>query len=269
MQEIKSIIEKSKVVHSLKNKKAFITGASSGIGLATASLLAKEGCHLFLVARRLEKLEQIKTELLKNFPQINIQVLAADVKEKNFCKQIESHGFADVDILINNAGLAKGKDFAVDLKDADIEDMIETNNTAAFKISSLVARKMSAAGRGHIVHLGSIAGHFTYEGASVYCATKFAIGAFNQALRQELYDKNVRVTLVSPGVVKTEFSVVRFAGDTQKADSVYDNMKYLEAYDVAESILDSLKKPEHVNIDEVIVMPQVQAPGTGKIKRNS
>jgi 3-hydroxy acid dehydrogenase/malonic semialdehyde reductase len=146
--------------------------------------------------------------------------------------------------------------------------MVDTNIKCAFKLSAAVAKKMVQKGSGHIIHLGSIAGNHTYEGGSIYCATKFAVRAFSQTMRQELYDKNVRVSLISPGIVKTEFSLVRFKGDQEKADKVYEGLECLQASDIAGIIVKTLTEPPHVNLDEVVVLPTVQAPGTNKTKRN-
>lgn len=253
---------------SLKGKTALITGASSGIGLATAAWLAQDGVNLILVSRRKDRLESLKKEILDLFPSIKIKILAADISSKNFISDLESLNALDVDILINNAGLAKGKDFVFNLKDEDLNEMVQTNITSLIRITSAVSKKMVQKGSGHIINLGSIAGHYTYEGGSVYCASKFAVRAFSEALRQELHDKNVKVSLISPGMVKTEFSLVRFNGDNKLADSVYKDVDTLSAADIARLILKALKEPNHVNWFEVIVLPTVQAPVTYKVKRN-
>lgn len=251
----------------LKNKTALVTGASAGIGLATSAWLAREGVHLILVARRIEKLEELKHELSVKFPTIQIKTIALDLTKKGFINELKSQNAFNVDIFINNAGLALGRSMTVDLIEEDIDTMVNTNVTATFKLASAIAKNMAQKGSGHIINLGSIAGHYTYEGGSVYCATKFAVRAFTQSLRQEMYDKNVRVSLVSPGIVKTDFSLVRFKGDVEKAAQVYEGIECLEASDIARVILKILKEPVHVSLDEVIVLPTVQAPVSNKVKK--
>ncbi|WP_186649126.1 SDR family NAD(P)-dependent oxidoreductase [Fluviispira vulneris] len=251
----------------LKNKTALVTGASSGIGLATAAWLAREGVHLNLVARRRDKLTELKNEILDLYPDLRINLIPLDLMQKDFLSVLENENALDVDIFINNAGLARGRDNVSELNFTDLEEMIETNVTVAFKLASVVSRKMLKRSGGHIVNLGSIAGHYSYTGGSVYCATKFAVRAFSEALRQEFHDKNIRVSLVSPGMVKTDFSLVRFHGDNEKSQAVYDGVKALNSTDIARVILQTLKEPEHVNIDEIIVLPLVQAPVSYKVKR--
>lgn len=253
---------------SLKNKTALITGASAGIGLATAALLAREGVHLILVARRQEKLDALKSEIKTHFPNVKVTTHVLDLRQKNSIAELQKNHACDVDILINNAGLALGRSAVPDLLPEDIEEMIETNITAAIKLASVVSQNMCAKGSGHIVNLGSIAGHYTYEGGAVYCATKFAIRAFTEALRQEMHTKNVRVSLISPGMVSTDFSLVRFKGDTEKASAVYANTSALQATDIARTIVKTLKEPQHVNYDEVIVLPTMQAPVSYKVARH-
>ena len=253
---------------SLKGKLALVTGASSGIGLATAAWLAREGTNLILVARRKEKLELLKKELLDSFPSIDINIIAADVSSGEFISLLERLNALNVDILINNAGLASGKDHVTEMKDEDLTEMVQTNVTSLIRLSSAVSKKMVQKGSGHIINLGSIAGHYTYEGGSVYCATKFAVRAFSETLRQELHDKNVRVSLISPGMVKTDFSLVRFKGDNKLAESVYEGVDCLSASDIARLILKTLKEPFHVNWNEVVILPTVQSPVSYKVKRN-
>lgn len=251
----------------LKNKTALVTGASAGIGLATSAWLAREGVNLILVARRKEKLEALKAELSVKFPTISVKIIAIDVTQKDVVHELERQNAFDVDIFINNAGLALERNAVIDLVENDIDTMIQTNVTAAFKLASAAAKKMVHQGSGHIVNLGSIAGYHAYEGGSVYCATKFAVRAFTQSLRQEMHDKNVRVSLVSPGIVKTEFSMVRFKGDLKRAEQVYEGIECLQPSDIARVILNALKEPWHVNLDEIVVLPTVQAPVSNKVKK--
>lgn len=266
MSLLEGVFSRSEI--SLKGKLALVTGASSGIGLATAAWLAREGANLILVARRREKLELLKKEIIESFPTIDIKLVAADVSNSNFISVLENLNALNVDILINNAGLARGKDFVIDIKEEDLTEMMQTNVTSLIRLSSVVSKKMVQKGSGHIVNLGSIAGHYTYEGGSIYCATKFAVRAFSEALRQELHDKNVRVSLISPGMVKTDFSLVRFKGDNELADSIYHGVDCLTAPDIARLILKTLKEPTHVNWNEIVILPTVQCPVSYKVKRN-
>lgn len=264
LQDLDVFSTKSEEI-SLANKTALVTGASAGIGLATCAWLAKEGVNLIMVARRHARLEAIKQELLAKFPNVTISIYAADITEKADIEKLKQKNAFHVDIFINNAGLALGRSPVADLIETDIDDMINTNVTAAFKLASYVAKYMADKRSGHIVNLGSISSYYTYDGGSVYCATKFAVRAFTCALRQEMFDKNVRVSLVSPGIVKTDFSLVRYKGDIKKANQVYDGIECLQPSDIARVILKTLKEPEHVTLDEVLVMPTVQAPVSSKI----
>lgn len=253
---------------NLKGKTALITGASSGIGLATAAWLAREGVNLVLIARRIEKLMQLKNEINHMFPSIKINTIQLDLNSPEFMTELTQVDFPTPDILINNAGLALTRDSMTDISAADIDAMVNTNITALFKLTAILAKKMSAKGHGHIINLGSVAGHYSYAGGAVYCATKAAIKAFSEALRQELHEKNIRVAVISPGMVKTDFSLVRFKGDRLAADKVYEGVNCLLAKDIARVILKTLKEPNHVNWDEVIVFPTVQAPVSLKVLRN-
>jgi 3-hydroxy acid dehydrogenase/malonic semialdehyde reductase len=264
---INSFLSEEKNEINLSKKTALITGASSGIGLATSVYLAKEGVNLILVARREKQLIQLQKEIKSAFPLVRVDILAIDLRAKNFIEELHRFDSLNVDIFINNAGLARSRDSVANLNFEDIDEMIDTNIKAAFKLASLVSKQMVKNGHGHIVNLGSIAGHHTYEGGSVYCATKFAIRAFSQAMRQELYNKNVRVTLVSPGMVNTEFSLVRFKGDKEKAENVYKGVDCLQASDIARVIVKALKEPKHVNLDEIVVMPVVQSPVTYQVHK--
>jgi 3-hydroxy acid dehydrogenase/malonic semialdehyde reductase len=264
---ITSFLNDPEIPFPLKDKKALVTGASSGIGLATSIFLAKEGTHLVLVARRKEQLLQIQNELKEQFPEVNVEIIPLDLLKNNAVEELKKLNALNVDIFINNAGISRTRDFVIDLLHEDIDEVITTNLNIAFKLSAAVAKNMVQNGSGHIVHLGSVAGNYTYEGGSVYCATKSAMKAFSTTMRQELYDKNIRVTLVSPGIVKTNFSVVRFKGDKEKADKVYEGLDCLKPSDVARLIITTLKEPSHVNLDEIVILPTAQAPGTNKTKR--
>ena len=251
----------------LRGKKAVITGASAGIGLATAVQLASEGMDLYLVARRQDRLNEIKNSLLKLFPGIKIELICGSVTDANTLSALEKAGALNSPVLINNAGLARGADSIEKASLADWEEMVETNITAAFKITKAMLPQMLAQGEGHIIQLSSVAGHYAYEGGSVYCATKHALLAFTKALRLETCGKGIRVTAISPGLVETEFSDVRFRGDRDRAKTVYQGLAPLTARDIASQIVWALKQPRHVNIDEILIMPDAQGSPT-KIVRN-
>ena len=244
----------------MKGKRVLITGASSGIGRAIALLLAREGAEVFLVARRKEKLEE-----LQNLT--GGHILAADVNDKDIATKLSQFTGENVDILINNAGLALGRDKVETSKWEDVESMIATNVTANFRVAHTIVPWMLKNGGGDIINLCSIAGHYTYPGGAVYCATKFAVLAFTRALREETAGKNLRVMQISPGMVDTEFSTVRFRGDKSLAETVYKGMKPLVAEDIAEMMHFMLSRPRHVVIDEIITMPQDQGSPTTVVRK--
>jgi len=252
---------------NLRGKKAVITGASAGIGLATAVQLANEGMDLYLVARREDRLKEIQSSLRDLFPEINIVLICGSVTDPNTVIALEKAGALDSSVLINNAGLARGADSIEKASLGDWEEMVETNISAAFRITKAILPHMLAHGEGHIIQLSSVAGHYAYEGGSVYCATKHALLAFTKALRLETCGKGIRVTAISPGLVETEFSEVRFRGDRDRAKNVYQGLTPLTARDIASQIVWALKQPRHVNIDEILIMPDAQGSPT-KIVRN-
>lgn len=252
---------------NLSGQLALVTGASSGIGLATAIRLASEGCNITLVARRGERLALIKDSLLKTFPEVAVSTIEGSVTDQQTLQKLSDAGAFKCDILINNAGLARGTDFVELGKQSDWDEMIDTNIKAAFGLTRSVLPQMLARGSGHIIQLASIAGHAAYEGGSVYCATKHALLAFTKAMRLETCGRGVRITAISPGLVETEFSEVRFNGDTERAKKVYSGLESLTAKDVASQILWALKQPSHINLDEITLMPLAQG-GAGKVVRN-
>lgn len=261
--------EGCKVEIQLKDKWAIITGATAGIGEATSYALAKEGCHLILCGRRVERLNNLAEKLRSQF-QVQVEPLAFDLREnKQMSRVIHENTllFEKVSILVNNAGLAKGVSSFAEAKEEDILEMINTNITALF----LWTRKLLPFLRKQkfidIINLGSVAGRWTYPGGSVYCATKHAVLAFSEGLRKDLNGENVRVTCIEPGMVNTEFSLVRL-GDKEKADQVYQGMQPLLAEDIADAIVWSLKRPEHVNIQELVIYPRDQAHVTQVHRKN-
>lgn len=243
----------------LKNKTALITGASAGIGKECALKLAKKGTHLVLLARRADKLKKLKESLKKYGVTVNIYgVDVTDYKSlEKIAAELKARGIAP-NILINNAGLSQGID-PIDKADvSDWDRMIDTNLKGLLYVSRLIIPMMREKKNAHIVNLGSIAGRQVYAGGSVYNATKFGVHALNQAMNIDLFGTNVKVTNIAPGAVETEFSVVRFHGDKERADGVYDGFTPLNAKDVTKSILFALKQPRHVNIQEIFLTPTAQ-----------
>ncbi|MBP3943903.1 SDR family NAD(P)-dependent oxidoreductase [Sphingobacteriaceae bacterium WQ 2009] len=246
-------------------KTVFITGASSGIGKACAEVLAKAGYNLLLCARRHEKLVQLKHELSNLYPTIHIHTFELDVRHAQEVQQAITalpEEWKKIDVLINNAGLSQGLD---PIQTGNIDDwdrMIDTNIKGFLYVSRQVIPLMEATGAGHIVNLGSIAGKEVYPNGNVYCATKHAVDALNKAMRIDLLPKGIKVTGINPGMVETEFSEVRFKGDTERAAHVYDGLTPLSGTDIAETILFVLSRPAHVCINDLLIMPTAQANGT-------
>lgn len=250
---------------SIEGKTALVTGCSSGIGKALACQLASSGCDLVLVARRKEKLAELQAEIGRRAPRVKVTVVAGDVCDDAFYDELKKTGVpAKVDILIANAGLAVGKDNIGDADDADWDQMMSANCMGTFRLINLCLPEMVKKGGGHVVATGSIAGLESYEGGSVYCASKHALHAFMKSLRFETYAKNVRVSVLAPGLVGegTEFSVVRFKGDASKAQATYKDVQELRATDCAAQIMWALRQPDHVNVDLIHVMPTAQGGAT-------
>ena len=242
----------------------FITGASSGIGAACARKFAKEGYTLILNARSIDKLQALKTELETTYG-TDIILLPFDVRDrKAAAKAINTlpENYQAIDILVNNAGLALGMDKEYAGVEEDYDTMIDTNITALLMITRLVVPGMIARHKGHIINIGSVAGDAAYPGGSVYCATKAAVKVLSDGLRMDLADTPLRVTNVKPGLVETNFSLTRFAGDKERADKVYQGIKPLTGEDIAEVVYFAASAPEHVQIAEVLVLATHQASGT-------
>ncbi|HGY56295.1 MAG TPA: SDR family oxidoreductase [Caldithrix abyssi] len=248
----------------LSDKTSLITGASSGIGQSCAYALAEEGSNLILAARRSERLHQIAREL-ENKYHISVLVKTVDVRKKeDVFKMVDSltEEWQAIDILINNAGLARGIE---KIPEADIdnwETMIDTNVKGLLYMTRAVVPGMIRRNRGHIVNIGSIAGHEVYPGGNVYCATKHAVDAITKGLRIDLVNTAIRVSTVDPGLVETEFSIVRFDGDKEKAKNVYKGMRPLTGQDIADIVTFIVTRPSHVQIAEAIVFPTNQAAAT-------
>ena len=245
----------------LKNHTALITGASSGIGFATALRLAEEGCNLNLVARRQDRLTELKAIIEKKFS-TKVTFIAGDITRDETIQKMTDQGFFESDILVNNAGAAIGRDEVKDLKTADLKSVIELNVIAAFRMIQSVVPSMLKKGHGDIVSLGSIAAVDPYAGGATYCATKAALKTFHEALRQEVYGKNIRVMMVSPGMVETEFSLARFNQDQEKAQATYRGMTPLTSDDVAREIVHLLTNPRHATVAELVLLATDQGGAT-------
>lgn len=249
---------------SVKDYVVLITGASSGIGAACAQIFAQAGAKLILVARRKEKLEQLAEQLTNDFG-IEPSLLTIDVGNRLQVQSALSNlaePWSNIDILINNAGLSRGLDKVQEASIQDWEEMIDTNIKGLLYVTRTILPGMIDRGRGHVINLGSIAGHQTYPGGSVYCATKAAVKSISEGLKQDLLGTPVRVTSVDPGMVETDFSDVRFRGDSQRASKVYQGLTPLTPDDVADVIFFCATRSPHVNINEVIMMPVDQASAT-------
>lgn len=254
---------------NIKGKIVFITGASSGIGLESAKAFAREGCKLILTARRIDKIKFLAAELLKEFGTESL-TLPLDVRKKEdvftlFDKLPED--WKKIDILLNNAGVGKGLSPIHESDPDGWDEMIDTNVKGLLFVTKSVANLMIKNGNGHIINVGSVAGREVYPNGNVYCATKFAVNALTKAMRVELYDKNIRVTTVDPGMVETEFSLIRFDGDEERAKNVYKGMTPLSPADIADTIVFCATRPAHVNISEVVIYPSDQA-NTTTVKRS-
>ena len=246
----------------MTGKTALITGATSGIGKATATHFAANGIHLILCGRRQERLTALQ-EALKNH--VNVHTLNFDVRNKSAVKEaIENlpEAFQKIDILINNAGNAHGLDPIQDGSTDDWDAMLDINVKGLLYVSDAIIPKMIKANSGHIINIGSTAGKEVYPKGNVYCASKHAVDAINQGMRIDLNGYNIRVGAVNPGMVETEFSEVRFKGDSEKADKVYKGFKPLQAEDVADIIHFVVTRPYHVNIADLVVMSVDQASST-------
>jgi NADP-dependent 3-hydroxy acid dehydrogenase YdfG len=246
---------------SLKGKIVFITGASAGIGAATTLAFAAEGARLLLAARRAGKLSEIASEALKRGAQA-VHSIHLDVRHQRAVQDaIDTlpQNWAEIDVLVNNAGLSRGLDKLYEGKIEDWEEMIDTNVKGLLYVTRAVVPGMVVRGRGHVVNLGSTAGELTYPNGAVYCATKAAERAINDGLRQDVLGTPVRVTTVDPGMVETDFSLVRFHGDQERAAKVYKGVQPLTPADIAEVIVWAVSRPPHVNIARVVLTPVQQA----------
>ncbi len=251
------------------NKIALITGATSGIGEATAILLAQNNFDIIITGRRKERLNKLE-EKIKKSTKSDVLSLQFDVRDRSQVKN-EIEGlkgkWSKIDVLINNAGLAAGMSKIQDGEIDDWELMIDTNIKGLLYISREVSKSMVEQESGHIINIASIAGKEVYKSGNVYCATKHAVDALSKAMRIDLLEYNIKVTNLAPGMVDTEFSTIRFKGDKEKADKVYEGLIPLHASDIADCILFVLNRPENVCINDILIMPTAQATAT-RVKRS-
>ena len=240
----------------MMRKQALITGATSGIGRATALRLAGLGYDITATGRRAERLAELKAEIEGSGGRCT--TLLFDVRSEDECRR-HLGPLERVDLLVNNAGLAAGLEH-IDCGDtADWDAMIDTNVKGLLYVTRIVSEKMVAAGAGHIVNIGSIAGTEPYENGAVYCASKHAVHAISQAMRADLLASGIKVSEIRPGMVETEFSLVRFHGDSARADKTYDGVTPLTGADVAEAIAWIVQLPAHMNVNDIVLMPAQQA----------
>lgn len=245
-----------------------VTGATSGIGKSTAELFAKNGHDLIITGRREERLKELKTQLEKDH-KIKVTTLCFDIRElsqvENAIAKLSVEN-KKIDVLVNNAGLAAGLSAIQNGNIDHWERMIDTNVKGLLYISRAVSNLMIENKKGHIINIGSIAGKEVYANGNVYCATKHAVDALSKSMRIDLLANNIKVTAINPGMVETEFSIVRFDGDEDKAKKVYAGLQPLKPEDIAETIYWVANRPSHVNINDIIIMPTVQATATNVIR---
>ncbi len=249
---------------NLKNKIVFITGASSGIGKASAVKFAELGADILICARRLEKVQSLADDLQKQF-KIKTYAFQLDVRNQ---KEVETalnglpDGWKNISVLLNNAGLSRGLDNIQDAKIEDWDEMIDTNVKGVLYVTRAILPGMIERNAGHIINIGSVAGHWTYPKGNVYAGTKFAVNALSQGMKMDLLGTPIRVTSVDPGLVETEFSIVRFRGDNDRAKKVYEGLTPLSPEDIAESIVWAATRPAHVNVNNIIIMATDQSAPT-------
>jgi len=246
---------------SLKNKIVLVTGATSGIGLSSAKLFAKNGAKLIIAARRKDRLAELTKELKSKY-KTDIISIELDVRSRkavdSAIKKLPAK-WKNIDVLLNNAGLSRGLDKLHEGNIQDWEEMLDTNVKGLLYVSRAVIPLMVKRNSGHIINIGSIAGHEVYPKGNVYCASKHAVDAITKGMRMDLVDTNVRVTAIDPGLAETEFSIVRFHGDKQKAKAVYTGIDALTPDDIADAIVYAASRPENVVVADMILLPNKQA----------
>lgn len=247
-------------MYSINGKTVLITGASAGIGKSCAFQFAEAGANVLICARRIERLNEIADEIRNKF-QVNVHPFKMDVTNYDEVKSTLSslpEEWKRIDILVNNAGLARSLDKVYEYDVNDWEEMINTNIKGVLYVTRTVVTGMVERGSGHIINIGSTAGHEAYGGGGVYCGTKHFINAISKGFKIDLLGTGVRVSSVDPGMVETEFSIVRFHGDKERADNVYKGLTPLTPDDVADAVLYCATRPPHVNINEIILTSKDQ-----------
>lgn len=247
----------------------FITGATSGIGKSTAEIFAKNGHDLIITGRRRERLNDLKQQLESNYT-IKVTALCFDIRNYSETEAAVTSlpdALRKPDVLVNNAGLAAGLAPIQEGSLSDWERMIDTNIKGLLYITRLVSNLMIANKKGHIINIGSVAGREVYANGNVYCATKHAVDALNKGMRIDLLPHGIKVTAVNPGMVETEFSLVRFEGDEARAKKVYEGLEPLRPEDIAETIFWVASRPAHVNINDILIMPTAQASATNTLRK--
>jgi len=257
-------------MESLKEKIVFITGATSGIGRECAVEFAKLGCNIIITARRANLLNDLADELKNNF-NVKVYSMKMDVRNLDEVKwSINSlpDEWKNIDILVNNAGLALGLNKLYEDDPELWNEMIDTNVKGLLYTTREIVPGMVTRKSGHVINIGSIAGHEAYPKGGVYCGTKHAVAAITKSLRMDLIESGVRVSTIDPGMVETNFSVVRFLGDKEKAKNVYKGIDPLTAADIADAVIYCATRPKHVNINEIVIMPSAQASATIAYRKN-
>lgn len=246
----------------------FITGATSGIGKSTAIIFAKNGSDLILTGRRQERLDALKNELETTY-KVHVTTLCFDIRKFADAETAINNlpeEKKQIDILVNNAGLAAGLSSIQEGQVSHWERMIDTNIKGLLYATKIISNLMIKNGKGHIINIGSVAGKEVYANGNVYCATKHAVDALNKSMRIDLLPHNIKVSAINPGMVETEFSLVRFEGDEARAKKVYAGMQPLKPEDIAETIFWVANRPAHININDILIMPSMQASATNVIR---
>ncbi len=247
----------------------FITGATSGIGKSTAGVFAKNGSDLIVTGRRQERLDALKNDLESTY-KITVTTLCFDIRKfQDVEAAINSlpEEKKQIDVLVNNAGLAAGLSSIQEGAISHWERMIDTNIKGLLYATKIISNLMIARGKGHIVNIGSVAGKEVYANGNVYCATKHAVDALNKSMRIDLLPHNIKVSAINPGMVETEFSLVRFDWDQERAKKVYAGMQPLKPEDIAETIYWVATRPAHININDILIMPTMQASATNVLRK--
>lgn len=254
---------------STTNKTALITGASAGFGKATAELFASKGWDLIICGRRKVRLDVLERQVKEKFG-VDVISLSFDIRNNEEVKKAIASltgKWKSIDLLVNNAGLASGLSSIQEGTTDDWEQMIDTNVKGLLYMTRCVSPLMVERKQGHIINIGSIAGKEVYANGNVYCATKHAVDALTKAMRIDLLPHNIRVTQIAPGMAETEFAIVRFKGDDERAKNVYKGIEPLRAEDIAETIWWVANRPAHVNINDIVIMPTAQANSTTVIRK--